>query len=53
MIALLNNRILTDKVLSTTMCLVDQTLNARPFTTVSDELEYLTALTAIHFLLRQ
>ena len=51
MIAILHNRSFTDKVLSTTMCLVEQTLNARPLTAVSDDPEDLTALTANHFLL--
>ena len=51
MIAILDNRSLTDKVLSTTMCLVEQTLNARPLTAVSDDPEDLTALTPNHFLL--
>ena len=50
-IAILDNRNLTDEVLSTTMCLVEQTLNARPLTAVSDEPEDLTALTPNHFLL--
>ena len=51
MIAILDNRSLTDVVLSTTMCLVEQTLNARPLTAVSDNPEDLTALTPNHFLL--
>ena len=46
-IAILDNRSLIDEVLSTTMCLVEQTLNARPLTAVCD----LTALTPNHFLL--
>ena len=50
MIAILDNRGLTDEVLSTTMCLVEQTLNARPLTAVSDDPEDLTALTPNHFL---
>ena len=33
------------------MCLVEQTLNARPLTAVSDDPEDLTALTPIYFLL--
>ena len=49
-IAILDHRSLTDEVLSTTMCLVEQTLNARPLTAVSDDLEDLTALTPNHFL---
>ena len=51
MIAILDKRSLTDKVLSTTMCLVEQTLNARPLTAVSDDPEDLTALSPNHFLL--
>ena len=35
------------------MCLVEQTLNARPLTAVSDDPEDLTALTTNHFLLGQ
>ena len=53
MIATLDNRILTDEVLSTTMCLVEQSLNARPLTAVSEDPEDLTALTPNHFLLGQ
>ena len=34
---ILNNRSFTDEVRSTTMCLVEQTLNARPLTAVSDD----------------
>ena len=51
MIAILDNRSLTDETLSTTMCLVEQTLNARPLTAVSDDPEDLTALTPNQFLL--
>ena len=51
MIAILDNRSLTDEVLSTTMCLVEQTLNAIPLTALSDDPEDLTALTPNHFLL--
>ena len=53
MIAILDNRSLTDEVLSTTMCLVEQTLNARPMTALSDDPEDLTALTPNHLLLGQ
>ena len=53
MIAILDNRSLTDEVLSTTTGLVEQTLNARPLTAVSDDPENLTALTRNHFLLGQ
>ena len=42
MIAILNNRSPTDEVLSTTMCLVEQTLNARPLTAIGDEPEDMT-----------
>ena len=51
MIAILDNRSLNDEVLSTTMCLVEQILNARALTSVSDDPEDLTALTPNHFLL--
>ena len=51
MIAILENRSLTDEEVSTTMCLVEQTLNARPLIAVSDDPEDLTALTPNHFLL--
>ena len=51
MVAILENRSLTDEVLSTRICLVEQTLNAKPLTTVSDDPEDLTALTPNHFLL--
>ena len=51
MIAILHIRSLTDEVLSTTMCLVEQTLNARPLTAVSDDPKDLTALTPNNFLL--
>ena len=37
MIAILDNRNLTDEVLNTTMCLVEQTLNARHLIAVSDD----------------
>ena len=53
MTAILDNRSFTDGVLSTTMCLVGQTLNARPLTAVRDDPEDLTALTPYHFLLEQ
>ena len=53
MIAFLDNRSLTDEVLSTTMCLVEQSLKARPLTAVSDDPEDLTALTPNLFLLRR
>ena len=53
MIAILDNRSFNDEVLSITMCLVDQTLNTRPLTAVSDDPEDLTALTKNHFLPRR
>ena len=51
MIAILDNHILTDEVLSTTMCLVELTLNARLLTAVNDDPEDLTELTHKHYLL--
>ena len=51
MFAILGNRRLTLPVLTTTMCLVEQTLNARPLTPVRDDPEDLEVLTPIHFLL--
>ena len=51
MLAILGNRSLTDEVLTTTMCLVEQTLNARPITPSSDDPEDLEALTPNHFIL--
>ena len=51
MIAILGSRRLTLPVLTTTMCLVEQTLNSRPLTPVSDDPEDLEALTPNHFLL--
>ena len=50
-IANLDSSSLTEEVLSTTMCLVEQTLNARPLTAVSDDPEDLTALTPNQFLI--
>ena len=51
MYAVLGNRSVTEEVLSTTMCIVEQTLNARPFTPVSSDVNDLEALTPNHFLL--
>ena len=53
MIAVLDGRSLTDDVLITTMCLVEQTLNARPLTSVSVDPDDLEALTPNHFLLER
>ena len=50
MIRILDNRSVTDEVLSTTMCLVELTLNAGPLIAVSDDPEDLTALKPNHFL---
>ena len=49
MFAILGNRHLTLLVLTTTMCLVEQSLNSRPLTSVSDDPEDLEALTPNHF----
>ena len=49
--AVLGNRSITEDVLSTTMCLVEQTLNARPLTQVSSDATNLEAITPNHFLL--
>ena len=49
--AVLGNRRLTDEILTTTFCLVEQCLNARPITPVSPEATDLDALTPNHFLL--
>ena len=51
MIAILDNQSLTDKVQSSKLCLVEQTLNARPLTAVSDCPEVLTAPTPNHVLI--
>ena len=51
MYAVLGNRSVTEDVLSTTMCIVEQTLNARPLTPVSSDVNDLEALTPNHFLL--
>ena len=53
MIAILDSRSLTEEVLSTTMCLVEQTLNTRSLTAVSDDPEDLRALKPNQFLLGQ
>ena len=51
MYAVLGNRSVTEDVLSTTMCIVEQTLNARPLTPVSSDVNDIEALTPNHFLL--
>ena len=51
MLAIVGNRTLTDDVLSTTMCLVEQILKSRPLASVNDDPENLEALTPNHFLL--
>ena len=51
MYAVLGNPSVTEDVLSTTMCLVEQTLNARPLTQVSSDATNLEAITPNHFLL--
>ena len=53
MIAVLDGGSLTDDVLITTMCLVEQTLNARPLKCVSDDPDDFEALTANHILLEE
>ena len=49
--AVLGNRSVTEDVLSAKMCIVEQTLNARPLTPVSSDVNDLEALTPNHFLL--
>ena len=49
MYAVLGNRSVTEDVLSTTMCLVEQTLNARPLTPVHSDATDLEAITPNHF----
>ena len=51
MYAVLGNISVTEDVLSTTMCIVEQTLNSRPLTPVSSDVNDLEALTPNHFLL--
>ena len=51
--AILESRKLTDEILNTNMCLVEGSLNARPLTPVSDDLDSLAALTPNYFLLGQ
>ena len=45
MYAVLGNRSVTEEFLSTTMCILEQTLNARPLTPVSSDVNDLEALT--------
>ena len=49
--AVLGNRSVTEDVLSTTKCILEQTLNARPLTPVTSDVNDLEALTPNHFLL--
>ena len=51
MYAVLGNRSVREDVLSTTMCLGEQTLNARRLTPVSSDATNLEAITRNHFLL--
>ena len=51
MYAVLGNRSVTEDVLSTTMCLVEQPLNTRPLKQVSSDATDLEAITPNHFLL--
>ena len=51
MYVVLENRSVTEDVLSTTMCFVEQTLNARALTPVSSDVNDLEAMTPNHFLL--
>ena len=48
---MLGNRRLTDEVLTTEFCLVEQFLNARPLALASSDVTDLKALTPNHFLL--
>ena len=50
MYAVLSNRSVTEDVLSTTMCLLEQTLNTGPLTLVSSDSTDLEALTPNNFL---
>ena len=51
MVTILGNRSLTDEAFLTTMCLVEQTFNARPINPASDDHEDLEALTPNHFVI--
>ena len=50
---ILGSRRVTEEVLGTTLCLVEQALNSRPVTPVSTDSRELEALTPNHFLLGQ
>ena len=49
--AVLNNQILTDEVLATTMVEVESLINSRPLTEVSSDVDSMEAITPNHFLL--
>ena len=51
MYVLLGNTSVTENVFTTTVCIVEQTLNARPTTPVSSDVNDSEALTLNHFLL--
>ena len=53
MYAVLGTRSVTEDVLSTTMCLVEQILNGRPLTPVSSDVSDLNELTPSDFLIGQ
>ena len=50
MYAVVGNRTITEDVLSTTICFVEQTLNARTLTTFSSDVTNVEAITPNHFL---
>ena len=49
--AIVLNRRLTDEILSTTFCVVEQSLNERPLVAASSDATELKALTPNHFIL--
>ena len=51
MFVVLRNRSITEDILSTSKCIVEQTLNAKQFTPVSSDVNDIEALTPNHFLL--
>ena len=51
MFAVLNGRCLIEKTMLTTLCLVEQLLNARPLTAVRSDVNDLEALTPNHVML--